>query len=359
MIKNKVTALVGAQYGSEGKGAIARLLSDSHDIHVRTGGPNAGHTFWHEGKAYVMQSLPCGWTNLSAKLVIGAGAVVDLAQLSKEVKMVSEVDPDISMRIYIDTNASIISDAHFREENGVDGELHARIGSTGKGVGACRIAILKRQPDLLAKACDVESRIWEKLGLGGITMSDTVHLLNRGYDTGSRILLEGTQGSGLSVVHGPWPYVTTGDTNAGQLATDAGLAPSCVDRTILVARTMPIRVAGNSGPMNNETHWEDLSARIGRVVTERTTVTKKTRRVSEWDDKLFARAVLLNRPKEIALTFVDYLGDGSDQFVNKFESLSRVARDFVSRIEDSHNVYVRWLTTGPTAADSIDRGMVS
>lgn len=347
MTKGKVVAVVGAQFGSEGKGAIVGHIADNFDVHVRVGGPNAGHTFYHLGRPWVMQSVPCGWKNPKAKLVIGAGATVDPTNLLAEIQMVAEVDPTIHSRVFVDPNASVLLPEHYESEGGVHGSGHQKIGSTGKGVGACREARMNRGvsglPFSLAKDYDILKPY----------LTDTVSLLATEIHDGKHILLEGTQGSGLSLVHGPWPFCTSADTNAGQLAVDAGIPPQFVTDVILVARTMPIRVAGNSGPLKNETTWEAISARLGKEVTEKTTVTKKTRRIGEWDDELFARTCMLNGPTGVAITFLDYINP-ADFGVTKWEDLSQESKDFVKKVSNDHQVRVVAVTTGPLAEHYID-----
>jgi adenylosuccinate synthase len=157
----------------------------------------------------------------------------------------------------------------------------------------------------------------------------------------SAVLLEGTQGSGLSLTHGIWPWCTSTDTNAAQLCADAGVAPQTVAEVVLVCRTFPIRVAGASGPLANETTWAD----IGRP-EERTTVTKKVRRVGMWDTAMVQRAAMLNRPDWLALTFVDYWDNGAAGALH-WEHLHATVRDQVRQIERDVGVPVRMLGTGP------------
>ena len=101
---------------------------------------------------------------------------------------------------------------------------------------------------------------------------------------------------------GPWPYVTSTDTSSAQLAADAGVPASSVRETILVARTFPIRVAGESGPLPGELTWAEVG-----VEPEITTVTKKVRRVGKWDAQQVRHAVWLNEPCSLVVTFVDYV----------------------------------------------------
>lgn len=333
-----VTLVVGAQYGSEGKGNLVHHLADRYDHHVRVGGPNAGHSFQHEATTFKMQSLPCGWTNKNARLYIGAGAVCSPDQLLKEMVLVnSRKGYDPTLRTFVDFRATILDPIHHQMEGGVNGEIHQRIGSTGEGVGAARVAHLQRDPLRSRRAQDVDD-------LRPFLM-DTVAALNAAVDRGDRILVEGTQGSALSITHGPWPHVTTSDPNASGIMADCGFAPSIDVETILVARTYPIRVAGASGPMANELSWDIMSERIGREVEERTTVTRKVRRVGEWDDSLFEHAVTLNRPQAVCVNFIDYLSP-EDTGKTDFSTLSSRTLRFIEGIEVMASAPVMWVGTG-------------
>lgn len=310
-----VLAIVGAQYGSEGKGAIVSKIATRYGIHVRTGGPNAGHTIYHKGHKFVHQVIPCGWTNPNAILVVGRGMLLDVEQFERELSIIREFDPTIDDRLFIDKDCGILSRDFHNTEGGVDGALHRRIGSTGEGVGAARIARIHRDSESFTLAGNSGIASIQKF-----LVSNTPALFRERLNAGEHILLEGTQGSGLSLIHGPWPYVTSADTNAAQLAADAGIPPQYV-KTLLVARTMPIRVAGTSGPLEMETTWEQLSQQLGRNVQEVTTVTKKVRRIGYWDSKLVKNACTLNAPIGIALTFMDYLDwDCHQQFITDVEN---------------------------------------
>jgi adenylosuccinate synthase len=339
MSRGKVLALVGAQFGSEGKGAIAHHVANQFNVHVRTGGPNAGHTFYHDGEKYVMQMLPCGWVNSNATLIIGAGAVVDARILSHELNLVEKVDPAIRHRTIVDFRAGYLTPEHHAEEGGTKGEIHQRIGSTGEGVGVCRRGRLNREEGKGYKPMG-EYTDWDDWDLIG---DATLHL-NEMYEQGATVLLEGTQGSGLSLIHGTWPYVTSHDTNAATLAADAGLAPQTVTNVMVVARTHPIRVAGNSGPLHEEVSWEVMSEKLGRHVQEITTVTRKIRRIGLWDDALFARTCRLNRPTSVALTFIDYLS--TDEEGKAFEQLSNETMSFIRYVERMAGCPVSYVCTG-------------
>lgn len=339
--RGKLTVLIGGQYGSEGKGAIAAHIANQYGVHVRVGSPNAGHTIYWRGAKHVMQSIPCGWINPDALIVIGRGALLNMKQLMKELVHVMAYYPDFLDRFIIDENAGVLDERFHEEEGGVNGEMHRRIGSTGEGVGPARIARLKRDPEQFRLFKDVA----EEYGLKKCAMSDTHALVADFQDRGHNVLIEGTQGSGLSLLHSNWPYCTSIDTNAAGVISEVGIAPSRVTDVLLVVRTYPIRVAGNSGPMENEITWEELSKRIGKEVTEKTTVTKKTRRIAEWDDRLFANSCLLNAPTEIALTFADYIDPTVYGLTDAGEVLQSI--ELLTFIKEHIPQGVKYIGTGP------------
>lgn len=304
MNKGKLTVVVGGQYGSEGKGAVVAHIANEYGVHVRVGSPNAGHTIYWNGEKHVMQSIPCGWINPNAVVIIGRGALINMKLLMQEIKHIMQYYPDFLDRLVIDAGAGILDERFHEEEGGIYGEMHHRIGSTGEGVGPARIARLKRDPNEFKLFKDIA----DEYGLWKCLCVDTPTLIANMQDTGVNILVEGTQGSALSLLHSYWPYCTSVDTNASGIIAEVGIAPSRVTNVLMVCRTYPIRVAGNSGPMKGEITWEELGRRIGKGITpEKTTVTKKVRRIAEWDDDLFNRSCILNNPTEIALMFCDYI----------------------------------------------------
>lgn len=343
MTRGKITVLVGGQYGSEGKGAIAAHVANEYNIHVRVGSPNAGHTIYWNGQKHVMQSIPCGWINPNADIVIGRGALLNMKQFMKELVHIMQFYPNFLDRLYIDPEAGILDEKFHQEEGGIYGEMHKRIGSTGEGVGPARIARLTRDPQQFRQFKNVA----EEYGLEKCLCENTPAKIVNAQDDGSNILIEGTQGSALSLLHSHWPYCTSIDTNAAGIIAEVGIAPSRVTNVLMVCRTYPIRVAGNSGPMKNEISWEELNERMGQTITpERTTVTKKIRRIAEWDDDLFEQSCILNAPTEIALTFADYIdpclyGSTDEAKVRNSTKLN----EFVNK----HCLinFVKYISTGP------------
>lgn len=337
-----VTVVVGAQYGSEGKGNIVEKIASDYDVHVRVGAQNAGHTIRFRGREFKMQQIPCGWINFDATLVLGRGALINPGLFTQEMDLLRREDPDIDSRVKIDEKAGVLDDCFHEQEGGVNGEMHRRIGSTGEGVGPARMARIARDPSKFRLARDVpEFRKY--------LHSDTPNLIRT-----SSALLEGTQGFGLSLIHGEWPYCTSNDCTAMQLAADCGISANLIYEVILVARTYPIRVAGNSGPLKGELTWEELSKKIGRPVEERTTVTKKVRRIGTWDKDLFFDAVRINGATSIALTFLDYLFpecEGMDDWMLLPDAVKRWVWD----LEILSGVRVSYICTGGPNLTVINR----
>lgn len=335
----RAVALVGAQAGSEGKGAVAAALAPFFNVHVRTGGPNAGHTFYHQGTKHVARGLPVGWINPDAKLVIGPGAVIDWKLLLEEIEQAeASISPfvkgTVANRVYIDPKANVVTRDQHLHEGGIGGHAHATIGSTGEGVGMCRIARISRRS--LLRGPEFATCL-----AGDVGALDGMLRPYRWLESDDRILLEGTQGSKLSLTHGPWPFVTSADTNAATLLADAGLSPGVFAKTILVARTFPIRVAGPSGPLPNETTWEE----VGQP-EERTTVTLKVRRVGQWDAGWVIDAVRLNHPAELVITFLDYLFPET-KGMSEWSMLPGKALDWLEAVQQETQAPVVGVGTGP------------
>lgn len=339
MTNGYAMALVGAQFGSEGKGVVAAALAHSFRGAVRVGGPNAGHSLYKDGELFKMRSIPCAWVNGQAVLMIGAGAVVNPVVLQQEWEDIynrwSGSDRPMPT-IIIDPQAVLITPdmEHTEAET-----IRASIGSTAEGVGEARVSKVQRRGGaILARDYD-----WPNY----VEIGDVASLAADLMDVGGRVMLEGTQGSGLSLHHGHYPYTTSTDTNASGIAAEAGIAPSKVKCTHLVIRTYPIRVAGNSGPMGEELEWDALMEQFEITAPEQTTVTKKTRRIARYDEAQVDRAVLLNAPCGLWVTFADYLDPsirGSQSFTEYGES---AVNGFVRYLRSRYGVPVMGVSTGP------------
>lgn len=303
IVKGKISVVVGAQFGSEGKGAVAARLAteavnpDRHVVAVRVAGPNAGHTVVDaKGLPWALRQVPvAAVSNPHATLIIAAGSEIDQEVLDSEVDALDKAGFEVSTRLVIDPQATILTAGHKAQE--AANNLVGRIGSTGKGIGAARADRLMRTAQTWG---DVHPEAWN---------GDSTALLHNYLLTGAHIVIEGTQGFGLGLHAGFYPKCTSSDTRAIDFLAMTGVMPW--DPAVgefevwAVARTFPIRVAGDSGPLAGETTWEQLG-----LMPELTTVTKKVRRVGEWDPDLVWRAVQANGGAptvRLALTMVDYI----------------------------------------------------
>jgi adenylosuccinate synthase len=345
-----VDVLVGGQYGSEGKGQIAAYLAPEYDVLVRVGGPNAGHTVYEEPEPFTFHQLPSGTRrNPAAQIVLGAGAVISIERLLDEIGK-CELSPE---RLAIDRQAMIIEPADRLSEK----RLVKKIGSTGQGVGAATVRkILRTSASPPVRLAQDEPALKSYL-------QDTRVLLEDAFARGKHVLLEGTQGTGLSLHHGRYPHVTSRDTSVSGCLAEAGIAPSRVRRILLVCRTYPIRVEspadGDSGPMTKEISFKIVSERSGIPLkelrkTERTSTTKRKRRVAEFDWSLFRQAASLNGPTDIVLTFADYLTI-ANRSARRFEQLDADTIRFIEELERVAAAPVSLIATRFNFRSIIDR----
>ena len=233
-----VDVLIGGQYGSEGKGQVAAYLSKEYDVLVRVGGPNAGHKVYKNDGADTFHILPSGSRVSTAELVLGPGAVIDVGTLLKEINAL-QIVPE---RLTVDPFVIIITD----EDKATEKRLVDGIGSTGQGVGAATSRRIIQRDENVQLAKHVKE-------LEPYVRPAWIRLEQKMRDPRTRIFLEGTQGTALSLYHGPYPHVTSRDTTVSGCLAEAGISPGHVRRTIMVTRTLPIRVASPKG----KTSWTD------------------------------------------------------------------------------------------------------
>jgi len=159
------------------------------------------------------------------------------------------------------------------------------------------------------------------------------------------IVIEGSQGFGLSLLHGGYyPKATSRDTTAAAFVGEAGLSPRDVKDVTLVFRAYPIRVAGNSGPLKGETSWAEIARAAGLPADYRelTTATRKVRRVGTFDPELVRRAIEVNNPTRIVMNHFDYVDSG----VREGQFRDRAVK-FLEKVEASIERRVDWMGTGP------------
>jgi adenylosuccinate synthase len=325
-----VTVVVGGQFGSEGKGKVAHYLARKMNasVAIRCGGPNSGHTVIDpDGKPIIFQQLPTASILHDIKIVLCAGMYIDLDILFREI----EIARLNSERLLIDPNAVIITPEIKEKERKHD--LINNIGSTGSGTGAAVIQRIMRNNEI--KFAHSTSEIASFL-------KDTKAYLRSQLNQEKDIILEGTQGFGLSLLHSPfYPFVTSRDTSAAAFLSEAGLSPLDVKDIILTLRAFPIRVNGNSGPLPEEINWEIVTNESGNMehFCEYASVSKRIRRVARFDSMIVNRAIIANSPTKVVLNHLDYVDHRCKEsstpsvkvraFIDMVESLIGMGIDYV------------------------------
>jgi len=325
------TVVVGGFFGDEGKGKIVSYLAlkDEVDACARTGSVNAGHTVIWNGVKYGLRMVPSAFVYKNCKLYIAPGANVNVDIFLKEVE-----ETNVKGRIWIDKHSSIIEAKHIELDKATGG----RIGTTGQGVGP---AIMDRVGRVAKLAEEVEE-LKEYL-------ADVPLELNRILDENGKVILEGTQGTFLSLIHGTYPYVTSRDTTASAICSEAGIGPKKVDEVLLVFKAFVTRVG--KGPLEGEIDREEA---LKRGWLEKATVTGRERRAAPFNFNLASRAVMLNTPTQLVITKLDILYPECTG-VRSFGELSLEARRFIREIEEKLKVPVTLIGTGPNVEDVIDR----
>ena len=336
-------AVIGVQWGDEGKGKIVDWLSARADVVVRfQGGHNAGHTLVIDGKVYKLSLLPSGVVREGRLGVIGSGVVVDPWALLSEIARVEAQGVNVTPEsLALAENATLILPVHSELDAMREGAATGvRIGTTKRGIGpayedrAGRRAI--RAVDLLhtdTLAAKVENLLVHhnalRRGHGGAEIDAAAltvklievapkiapfvkpvwKLLDEARKSGKRILFEGAQGVLLDIDHGTYPYVTSSNTVAGQAATGSGLGPRAVGYVLGIVKAYTTRVG--EGPFPTEL-TDKVGDRLGERGHEFGTVTGRKRRCGWFDAALVRQSLKIAGVDGIALTKLDVL-DGFDE----------------------------------------------
>ena len=331
-------AVIGAQWGDEGKGKIVDWLSARADVVVRyQGGHNAGHTLVVDGTTYKLSLLPSGIVRGGKMSVIGNGVVIDPWAFRDEVARLRvqgvKIDP---VSLAVAENAALILPLHGELDRLREGAAgRAAIGTTGRGIGpayedkvgrrAIRVVDLKDPgslPEKVARLLTHHDALRRGLGADPVDADDLVRaltevageitpyatpvwrLLDDARRAGKRILYEGAQGVLLDVDHGTYPFVTSSNTVAGQAAAGAGVAPSAIGYALGIVKAYTTRVG--AGPFPTELEDETGQA-LGERGHEFGTVTGRKRRCGWFDAALVRQSLTVSGVDGIALTKLDVL----------------------------------------------------
>jgi len=330
-------ALLGAQWGDEGKGKATDLLGEKVDYVVRyQGGNNAGHTVVIGDQKYALHLLPSGILSPRVIPVIGNGVVIDPSVLFSEISGLNERGIDTS-RLKISLNAHLITPYHRTIDKVSERFLgKSKIGTTGRGIGPAYADKINRvgirvqdlfDPSILRqkvegalrdknqvlikvfnrKGLEVDEVVEEYLKYADLFapyVDDTALLLNQALDQGKNVLLEGSQGTLLDVDHGTYPFVTSSNPTAGGACTGSGIGPTRISRVIGIIKAYTTRVG--SGPFPTEL-FDDDGEKLRSIGGEIGVTTGRARRCG-WYDALIARyAVRVNGLTDLFLTKLDVL----------------------------------------------------
>ena len=328
------TIIVGGFFGDEGKGKIVAHIAyhDKPTIISRGGvGPNAGHTVKMGEKEYGVRMVPCGFIYPDARLFIGTGVLVDPTVFQREVDMLG-----VKGRIFVDKRCGIIEEDHIRRDKGSD-HLAKTIGSTGSGCGPANSDRVMRSARLARDVPELSEYL-----------IDVPMELNTALDRGENVLLEGTQGFGISLYYGTYPFVTSKDTSASQIAADNGVGPTRIDEVIVVFKAYPTRVG--EGPFSTEMTRQE-SDEMG--IQEFGTVTHRQRRIGEWDGKMARYSAMINGCTQAAITGIDRI-DEACFGATRYDQLTEKAITFLKKAEADIGAPITLISTGPDVTQIID-----
>ena len=326
--------VVGGFFGDEGKGKIIAYLSkkDNYSIAVRGGvGPNAGHTFEMNGQVFKVRMLPSAVLNDKTRLMIGSGVLVNIDVLLNEIATFSAEN-----RTFIDYNCGIINKNHIDKDK-QDSNLKDKIGTTGTGTGPANAERILRTMKLANE--------YDSIRHFTTNVSDEVNL---SLDKNQSVLIEGTQGTFLSLYHGTYPYVTSKDVTASAICSDVGIGPKRVDDVMVVFKSYVTRVG--SGPLENEL---DRNESKQRGWTEYGSVTGRERRSAPFNFDMAKKAVKINSATQIAITKLDILFP-ENKGVTDYNKLSTNAKKYVEEIQSELGTKVTIIGTGSELDETID-----
>ncbi len=394
------TAIIGTQWGDEGKGKLVDAIASDFDIIARsTGGSNAGHTIVTNNKKYVFHLLPSGMLHNDIIGVIGNGTVVHLLDLLKEIDELEGLGLDILNRLKISDRAHLLLDYHreidrkLEELKGAD-----KVGTTKKGIGPCYtdkamrigirvgdiedIGIIKEKVknncefhnQTLGLDLDTDAELKNVLSVRERILpliTDTRFWLNEKISGGKKVLFEGAQAHHLDIDHGTYPFVTSSAVTVGSVCTGLGIPPKHISNVIGITKAYTTRVG--EGPFKTELK-NTLGEKIREAGKEFGSTTGRPRRCGWLDADAVRESVIINGIDEINLTKLDVLTDlqeikvfyngeyrvfsgWDDELggVREFKDLPKQAQTYIKEVERMFGARITYVGIGQDREDLIIR----
>ncbi len=359
MAKN--IAVIGAQFGDEGKGKIIDFLAEDADVVARfNGGNNAGHTIKVKDEKTILHLIPSGILHRGKINIIGNGLVVDPKVLMKEIENLQDkgvkITPD---NLVVSSNAHIILNKHIEE----DKEKNVHLGTTSRGIG----------PAYTDKVARTGVRVVDYAGKNPKLkpfVKNTSLLINDLIDRNKKVLFEGAQGTLLDIDHGTYPYVTSSNATAGGICTGLGIGPKKIDKIIGISKAYITRVGkgplptelGTEQQTKEEKNYSELKSDLseegfatlmrkilrkanendeysqGRLLRmngmEYGATTNRPRRTGWFDALIGKYAVMINSLDAITLTKLDVLsGFEKIKICVGYKYKDRIIKNFTSNVE--------------------------
>ena len=401
-------AILGAQWGDEGKGKIVDLLTEKCDAVVRfQGGHNAGHTLVVDGKTTILHLVPSGILHDNVKCIIGNGVVLSLDALSEEIEILEKNKINIDRRLLMSDNCPLILPVHISLDKAREKKKgKEKIGTTGRGIGPAyedkisrrglRLGDLSDEKQSLEKLTELldyhnyilknfyNSEIFspiqmhEKLILQYEAYKDCIidvpEYIEKLFNDNKKIVFEGAQGTLLDIDHGTYPYVTSSNTTVGGIFTGSGVAPKKLDYILAIVKAYTTRVG--SGPFMTE-----LFDNNGKILSERGhevgATTGRERRCGWLDLVSLKRSIIINGFTGICLTKLDVLDafkiikvcieyrDNKPVYkeyegwvesiagIQDYNDLPSNAKKYIKDIEEFLNVPIDIISNGPGREENI------
>ena len=405
---NKSVAILGAQWGDEGKGKIVDLLTEKCDAVVRfQGGHNAGHTLVVDNKTTILHLVPSGILHDSVKCIIGNGVVLSLDALTTELEILEKNHVHIDGRLLISDSCPLILPVHIALDQAREIKKgNEKIGTTGRGIGPAyedkisrrglRLGDLSNQSTSLHKIEElldyhnyVLKHYYETSAFDTIEMHEKLLMqyevykkyiidvpayIENLFKNNKKVVFEGAQGTLLDIDHGTYPFVTSSNTTVGGIFTGSGVAPKKLDYILAIVKAYTTRVG--AGPFMTELFDEN-----GKILSERGhevgATTGRERRCGWLDLVSLKRSIIINGFTGICITKLDVLDtfkkiqvcvnykdnkpiykeyEGWEQSikgVSEFEDLPENAKKYIHDIEVYLDVPVDIISNGPGREENI------